>query len=265
MTEDPGPIDLTRLAPRPGSRVLVAGGCGDIGGALVTACLAADLRVAVLDRGPAHAVNPPPDGAIALVADATEEVQLDAAFAELATHWDGLDALVNLIGVIRVPKMDISEYDQAEWDASIAVNLRAVHLVARAALPLLRRAGGGAIVNTSSVLGFDVRAEYGPYGAAKAGVVGLTKALAAENMPSIRANCVAPSGVFTAFMGGGTGRGGERRKFEVTDPVAAGKRNPMGRLGTIDEVVGPILFLISDAARYITGQVLHVNGGRFTP
>ncbi len=96
-------------------------------------------------------------------------------------------------------------------------------------------------------------------------MVGLTKTLAAENAPVIRANCVAPSGVFTAFMGGGTGRGGEERKFEAADPEAAGKRNPMGRLGAIDEVVGPILFLLSDAAGYINGQVLHINGGRFTP
>ena len=122
------------------------------------------------------------------------------------------------------------------------------------------------MVMVSSGLGFNVLPGFGPYAAAKAGLVGLTKALAAEGAPRIRANAVAPSAIETAFMRGGTGRGSD-------DPAAAAwfqggdyARNfPLGRLAEVDDVVGPILFLLGTAARFMTGQTLHVNGGRITP
>jgi NAD(P)-dependent dehydrogenase (short-subunit alcohol dehydrogenase family) len=96
----------------------------------------------------------------------------------------------------------------------------------------------------------------------------LTKAIAMENGPAIRANVVAPSAVDTAFLGGGTADGGEQPgadswfKQNVEAYVAS---IPLGRLATADDIVGPILFLAGPGSRYITGQVIHVNGGRITP
>ena len=171
-----------------------------------------------------------------------------------------------LVGFTITPPVAVEAVLPAQWDEVIAGNLRSAYLVARAALPMLRKGRAPAIVNVSSGLGFNVLHGFGPYAAAKAGLVGLTKALATEGAPVIRANAVAPSAIETAFMRGGTGRGNE-------DPAAAawfkggdyGKLFPLGRLANVEDVVGPILFLLGPAARFMTGQTLHVNGGRITP
>ncbi|MCW5771097.1 MAG: SDR family oxidoreductase [Rhodospirillaceae bacterium] len=258
--------DWTRLTAPAGARIVVAGGAGDIGRAVVAACRANGHRVAVIDLPRSLEKHPAPEGALALPADATDAADVGRAFDEIGRVWSGIDALVFLIGFTIAPPTKIAALAPAQWDEVIAGNLRSGYLVARAALPLLERGTAPAMVMVSSGLGFNVLPGFGPYAAAKAGLVGLAKALAIEAAPAIRVNAVAPSAIETAFMRGGTGRGPD-------DPDAGAwfrggdyaRLFPLGRLAEVEDVVGPILFLIGPAAGFMTGQTLHINGGRITP
>lgn len=258
--------DWTRLTAPAGTRVAVAGGAGDIGRAVVAACRDNGHRVAVLDLPRSLTRHPAPEGALAVPLDATDPAAVAAAFAAIDTAWGAIDALIFLVGFTLTPPVKVEDVAPAQWDEVIAGNLRSAFLVAQAALPLLARGNAPAIVMVSSGLGFNVLPGFGPYAAAKAGVVALTKALAIEAAPAIRANAVAPSAIETAFMRGGTGRGPD-------DPAAGAwfqggayaSAFPLGRLAAVDDVVGPILFLLGPAASFVTGQTLHVNGGRLTP
>jgi 3-oxoacyl-[acyl-carrier protein] reductase len=260
--------DFTRLAPAAGARVVVVGGCGGIGRAVVRACLDCDLRTAVLDLPASLAQFPVPNGVIGLALDASDPKQVAARFAELDALWDGLDAMIHLSGFSPQPT-PLDDITPEIWDEVMGVNLRSVYLSARAALPMMRKAGGGSIVTTASGLAINLEKGVSPYAASKAGIIALTKALAKENAPLIRANAVAPSPVDTAFLAGGTGRvpansmdSGFAEKIGLERILTT---IPMGRIGVPDDVVGPILFLAGAASRYMTGQVLYVNGGRITP
>ncbi len=258
-------IDFSRLGPPVGSRVLVVGGCGGIGQRLVDAALQTRLEVMIFDLKRAIDANPPPSGVVAAVAiDATDGHSVDKAFAELDRHWDGLDGLVNLAGFTNA-RVPLDQLSPEEFDSIHAGSLRSTFLVARAALPRLRKAGGGTIVHTASGLATRVMPGFAPYASAKAGVIALTKAVAVENGPTIRANTIAPGATDTVFLRGGTARapthGGERH----VDPEAMSKVAPLGRIGVADDIVGPILFLLGPASRFMTGQVLYINGGSVMP
>jgi 3-oxoacyl-[acyl-carrier protein] reductase len=259
-------IDWTRLTARPGTRVVVAGGAGEIGRAIVAACLANDHRVAVLDLPPSLERHPPPAAVVRVAVDATAPGSVDEAFAAIAREWSAIDALIFVVGFTITPPARLESITVGQWDDVIAGNLRSGFLVARAALPLMSKADAPCIVNISSGLAISVLPGFGPYSAAKAGLIALTKALAVELGPRIRANAVAPSAIETAFMMGGTGRSEE-------DPAAAAwftpgpylQSFPLGRMAEVADVVGSVLFLIGPAARFITGQTIHINGGRFMP
>jgi 3-oxoacyl-[acyl-carrier protein] reductase len=229
-------------------RIAVTGGAGGIGRALVAALHGNGDRVAVLDlpgalRGE-HDV-------LELACDATDEAQVSSAFATLRDAWGALDGLVTLAGFAG-PRLPVAETTFAQWAEVAEGNLHATFLACRAALPLLRAGNAPAIVTMASGLATKAAPGYAPYAAAKAGVLALTRALAAENAPWLRVNAVAPSAVETDFLT----RGGAR--FDVE---AYARAVPLGRLATPEDVVGPVLFLLGDGAAYVTGQTLHVNGG----
>jgi 3-oxoacyl-[acyl-carrier protein] reductase len=153
----------------------------------------------------------------------------------------------------------------SEWDGIVAGNLRSAFLISRAAAPALRASAEAghrpSMVLTTSTFGVRVtQTGYGPYAASKAGVIGLCRALSVEWAPHIRVNAIAPGAIRTAFLSGGTGRppkntGLDQQRFIATVPL--------GRLGEPEEIAGPMLFLLSEAASYITGQTIHVNGGSY--
>jgi len=260
------PIDWTRLTAPAGTRIVVAGGAGEIGRAVVKACLANGHDVAVLDLPRSLERHAPPAGVLAIGFDATAETSVDAAFKTLAARWTAIDAVVFVVGFIITPPARLDQISVAQWDDVVAGNLRSGFLVARAALPLLAKAKHPAIVNVSSGLAVSVLPGFGPYSAAKAGLIALTKSLAVELGPHVRANAVAPSAIKTAFMMGGTGRSEENpAAAEWFQPGGYLQAFPLGRLAEVDDVVGSILFLLGPAARFITGQTLHINGGRVTP
>lgn len=249
------------LDPQPGTKMVIVGGCGGIGQALVTAALALDLDVTVLDLPASLDRAPPPDGARYRPIDVTDETSVARAFAGL----DGIAALVNLAG-FTAGHAQIAELDPARWDEVLRANLTGAYLVARVALPMLRAAATSerpsAIVHAASGLASRAMPGYGPYSAAKAGLIALTKSLAVENAPLVRANAVAPGAVDTDFLRGGTGRAHEDQRLDV---VAYAKSIPLGRIATAADVAGPILFLCGPGAAYMTGQVLWINGGGLTP
>jgi 3-oxoacyl-[acyl-carrier protein] reductase len=249
------------LGPAKGARVLVAGGCGGIGREVVSALAAGGARVAVLDLERSIREQPVPSGVRAQAVDAGSEASVAAAFSAIAKDWDGLEGFVNLVGFS--PRLEpVGSMPAATWIDTVAGNLNAAFLLCRAALPLLKKGRDAALVNTSSGLGLRSMPGYGPYSASKAGIVSLTKTLAMENAPAVRANAVAPAAVDTQFLTGGTGR--DQRETHI-DLAAYVKAIPMGRVALAADVVGPILFLLGPGAAYMTGQVLYINGGMLTP
>jgi 3-oxoacyl-[acyl-carrier protein] reductase len=256
---------VPRLAPPEGARVLVTGGAGGIGRGLVAALREAGCRVAVIDLPASLARHPAAEGVAAIEADLSDEASVARAFGEVSARWDALDGLVMLAG-FSLPRQPIARFDAADWDSVIAGNLRSAFLTARAALPLLHKGEAPSVVTAASGLAVKSTPGFGPYAAAKAGVISMTRLLAAENAPKVRVNAIAPSAVDTAFLRGGTGRGGDDAAGGAhVDLAAYAATIPMQRIATVEDVVGPVLFLLGPASGYVTGQTLHINGGLLMP
>jgi NAD(P)-dependent dehydrogenase (short-subunit alcohol dehydrogenase family) len=242
-------IDLT------GRTALVTGAGGGIGFAIASALAAAGARVALNDRD-AAAVGACAaqigDPALAVVGDVSEPASVEEIVAR-ASMAGSLDILVNNAGLSEV-LAPIERQEPAEWDDLMGVNLRGPFLMSRAALPHLKASGAGAIVNIASIAGLvGFPASHG-YGVSKAGLAMMTKTLACEVAKfGVRVNAVAPGVIDAPMLERMTG--GRARLGAVVGRV------PMGRLGAASEVAAAVAFLCSDAAAYITGAVLPVDGG----
>ncbi len=191
--------------------------------------------------------------AIGAVADVRSNTEMERVVAQATERFGGLDILVNNAGLTRPTKfLDISE---DEYDLVVGVNLKGTFMTTQAVVPALLARGKGAIVSLSSVSGQRGGGVFGTshYAAAKAGIAGLTRALARELSPQgIRVNCVAPSLIDTDIFGGQVS---DERKKEL------GESTLVGRVGSVADVVNGILFLADDASAYLTGVTLDINGG----
>lgn len=254
-------VDFNRLGPASGARMVVAGGCGGMGRTLVRAAIKSGVDVTVLDLPVSAERHPVPAGVSFRAIDAVDERSVQQAFSDIASV--GLiDALVNLVG-FRNDLIPVEELTSKSWDEVVDGNLRSAFLICRAALPVM--ADAGTLVNVASGLGARVLPGYSPYSASKAGLIALTKGIAAENAPRLRANAIAPAAVKTAFLSGGTGRVEVEEGDWDSQYGEYAKAIPLGRLGEVEDIIGPILFLSGPASRYMTGQVLWINGGGLTP
>ncbi|MGH2914818.1 MAG: SDR family NAD(P)-dependent oxidoreductase [Solirubrobacteraceae bacterium] len=234
-----------------GRRVLVAGGAGTIGAALVAGFLDAGATVGVLDLE-TDAVDS--RVAATLAADLADGDAARAAVAAIRDRLGGLDVFVHCVGIND--RRPIESYDGADWDRIMAVNLSSAFHTATAAATGMRDQGSGRIVFFSSVAGRSGHRLHGPYAASKGGINQLMRVLAHEYAQhGVTANAVAPGYMDTALTADHLEAHPEtRRTLEQLIPA--------GRFGTLEEVVGPVLFLCSPHASFITGQVLYIDGGR---
>jgi NAD(P)-dependent dehydrogenase (short-subunit alcohol dehydrogenase family) len=215
---------------------LITGAAGGIGSALVDGFLAAGYDVVAVDRAKAEGVIPQ---------DITDAAAVDALGAQL----DGLNVLINAAGVLRRGE----EYQPEVFASVLETNLTASMRLAVACKPALAKAGG-AIINFASMYSFFGAAHAPAYAASKGGIVQLTKSLAvAWAKDNIRVNAIAPGWIVTPLTD--AARTDEARNRGIVE------RTPMARWGTPQDLVGPALFLASDAARFVTGTVLPVDGG----
>jgi NAD(P)-dependent dehydrogenase (short-subunit alcohol dehydrogenase family) len=237
---------------------VITGGAGPNGLGLATAKLMAQhgARVAILDLAraePATAAAKLGQGHLGVVADVTDKASCDAAIAAVLKAFGRIDVLVNNAGITQPRKtVDITN---ADYDAVLDVSLRGTLLMSQAVIPQMQRQKGGAIVCISSVSaqrGGGILG--GPhYSAAKAGVLGLARAMARElGADSIRVNCITPGLIQTDIS---KGKLTEERKAAIASEI------PLGRLGVADDVAGACLYLASDLSSYCTGITLDVNGG----
>lgn len=239
-----------------GRRVLVTGGASGIGEATCRLFAAEGASVTVVDRDDAgaHRVAESVGGRAAVV-DVRDAEAVAQAVRDAAEAMGGLTDLVNNAGTgMAKPLLD---YTDKEWSLLIGVNLTGTFNAVRAAAPILLAAGGGSIVNNASLTGIRPTRGEGPYSAAKAGVLNLTQTAAVELAPTVRVNAVAPGMVHTPLT-----------EIVVANDewrTAAESGTPLGRVGTAEEVAQVIAFLASDAASYVTGQTVVVDGGSVLP
>jgi 3-oxoacyl-[acyl-carrier protein] reductase len=235
-----------------GRKALVTGATGGIGGAIARALHAQGATVAI--SGTRRAVlDELADGlerVHVIEANLAERDSVEALVPAAEAAMEGLDILVNNAGVTK-DNLFLRMKDE-EWETVIAVNLTAAFRLSRAAVKGMMRRRYGRIVNIGSVVGSTGNPGQGNYAASKAGLIGMTKALAAEVASrSITVNCVAP-GFITSPM---TDALNEKQREGILATV------PLGRLGTGSEVASAVVYLASDEAAYVTGHTLHVNGG----
>ncbi|HXJ78271.1 MAG TPA: glucose 1-dehydrogenase [Candidatus Methylomirabilis sp.] len=186
--------------------------------------------------------------------DVASEADWQRAVQTALDRHGRLDVLINNAGIV-IPRVAIENRTVDEWDRVMAVNARGVFLGTKHAIPAMRRAGGGSIVNISSVAGIGQSAHQEPaYAASKGAVRIFTKVTAAQHAKDkIRCNSVHPGPIDTEML-----------HSAMSDPAVLARRLervPLGRMGTVDEVVAVVVFLASDDASYITGSELVVDGG----
>lgn len=239
-----------------GHRVVVTGAARGIGAATARLLAARGARVAVLDRNGSAAQQVADEtGGVAVEVDVSDPVATTAAIDHAADALGGLSDVVVNAGMGLNKRLH--EHTDAEWRLVVGVNLDGAFHTLRAAIPHLLTDGGGSVVTVASLNARRPLPGEGPYSAAKAGLVNLTATVAVEYAPAIRANCVSPGMIATDLTA-----------LITDDPdftAVAEAGTPLGRIGEADEVAEVIAFLCSDAARYVTGQDLVVDGGAGLP
>ena len=248
-----------------GRRVaVITGGAGAIGSSIAQTLARDGVRIVLFDKdeNARSAVEALPGGAgvhACVVVDVTEQHSVDAAVSQVMSRYSRLDILVNCAGIVLRTdgnKLGIRDIEPEAWRRSLDVNLTSVFLCARAVIPIMETRAWGRIVTISSQGGRTGGAFSSvDYGAAKAGVIGLSRTLAMEVGPhGITVNCVAPGRVKSPM----TAHGAEQAQNETF--LA---RLPIPRMADTSEIAATVAFLCSQEAGYITGATIDVNGGGF--
>lgn len=189
---------------------------------------------------------------LGIALDVNDSAQIEAVLAEIASKFGDVSILVNNAGITRDTLL--MRMKAEDWDAVISTNLTSVYRMSQAVLRPMMKARTGRIISISSVVGHMGNAGQTNYAAAKAGMAGFTKSLAAEvGSRNITVNCVAPGFIETDMTA------------ELPEAIKAKmlERVPLGRLGNVNEIAATVAFLASPNAAYITGETIHVNGGMY--
>ena len=252
------PVSAPELEPAPavpanGRTVLISGGDRGIGAAAARAFYAAGYRVAVLyhtHADAAAALEKELPGCTVVQCDVASRASCELAFHTVEQAMGRVDVLVSNAGIAQ--QKLFTDITPDEWQRMLDVNLTGAFNLCQLALPGMIRRKNGRILTVSSMWGQTGGSCEVHYSAAKAGLIGLTKALAKEEGPSgITVNCVAPGVIDTDMMA----------SFTAEDKAALAEETPVGRLGTADEVAKLLVYLAGEDAGYITGQVFGINGG----
>ena len=247
------------------SRVLITAGGSGIGRAMAEGFAAAGHHVWVTDVS-AVALADLPEGWRTTAVDATDEAGVKALFAEIADTWGGLDVLCANAGIAG-PTARIEDIALEDWRKCVSVNLEGCFLAAKYAAPVMKAARSGSIIVTSSTAGQYGYPNRAPYASAKWAVIGLMKTLAMELGPfGIRANAICPGAVEGPRMEGVLEREAAAKgmtRDEVYAGYAAG--TSMGRFVEASDIANMAVFLGSDAARLVSGQVIAVDGHTENP
>ncbi len=240
-------------------KVAIVTGAGSGMGAAIAETFAREgARVGVLDidadaaKKVARSIG---NTALALGCDVAKSAEIDAAIRSALAAFDRIDILVNNAGVAHVNK-PVTEIGEDELDRVLAVNVKGVFLFSQAMVPVFRRRGGGVMINIGSTAGLRPRPGLSAYNATKGAVHTLTQTLAVELAPDkIRVCAIAPVATETPLLPTFLGPApGQRAKFEATVPL--------GRLAQPQDIANMALFLASDEAAFVTGNIVEVDGGR---
>jgi 2-keto-3-deoxy-L-fuconate dehydrogenase len=247
-----------------GKVAVVTGGGSGIGRAISTVFAAQGARVVVLDRNgdaatsTAAAIAAAGGTAHAASCDVSDAADVTAAFATLVGRAGRLDILINNAGVAHVG--NVEQTPEADFDRLYRVNVKGVYLCTQAAVPVMVRQGGGVILNMASIVSFIGVADRFAYSMTKGAVLTMTKSVAIDYVKhNVRCNCICPARIHTPFVDGFVKRNYPGREEAVLRELA--EYQPMGRMGTPEEVAYLALYLCSDEASFVTGQAYPLDGG----
>jgi NAD(P)-dependent dehydrogenase (short-subunit alcohol dehydrogenase family) len=243
---------------------VVTGGGSGIGRAISTVFGRQGAHVVVLDVDAkaagetAAAIAEAGGSADAMACDVSDSASVTTTFDTIVGRTGRLDILVNNAGVAHVGNIERTPED--EFDRLVRVNVKGVYLCSRAAVPVMARQGGGVILNMASIVSFIGVADRFAYSMSKGAVLTMTKSVAVDYVKqNIRCNCNCPARIRTPFVDGFVRKNYPGREQEVLDELSA--YQPIGRMGTPDEVAYLALYLCSDEASFVTGQAYPLDGG----
>jgi len=238
---------------------VVTGGASGIGQAVAERLANDDFTVVILDinedgaKQVAAEIQGRGKRTISMHLDVTQESGVEAAFKKIISEHGRVDVLVNVAGG-SLHRHKFEDFLLDHWQAVIDANLTSTFLCCRAVTSVMKNQRSGTIVNISSDIAFSGSENRAAYAAAKAGILGLSKTLALELAPfGVRVNVVAPGRIATKRV---------RATYSDSEWEAAAKRIPLGHAGEASDVAEAVAFLACDSSRHMTGQTLHINGGR---